>query len=175
MKKIIIFTIIMVLVSFQAFCAGSSEGISAQDGRNTKTEKVSKTSNGEKDVFIVSQIIDKEMDLTLEILSYKENRIFFPEGVNFENKNQDNPLVEVKTLFPEIKDYLEASIFRIQNEGGVLKITRNIDKEDLENMNTIYIFSKEETLMIVSLERSIVLKVEQEEILEIISGWVESW
>jgi hypothetical protein len=126
-------------------------------------------------VFIVSQITDE--DLTLEILSYKESLNFFPEGVNFENKNQDNPLVEVETLFPEREDYLNASISRIQNEGGVLKISKISEKtQENKDINIIYIFSnKEKKLMIVSLENSILLTVEQESISDILSEWYSSF
>jgi hypothetical protein len=173
MKKIIIFSIIMVLVSFQAFCAGSSEGVSSKDsrGKTIIKEEIKENEEDYKDVFIVSQITDQ--DLTLEILSYKESLNFFPEGVNFENKNQNNPLIKASSLKPKREDYLNSFLIRIKEEGGVIRIDKSSEKTKITK-NILYIFSNKESFMIVSLENSIIIEVNQEEILAIISEWYDN-
>lgn len=190
MKKLVIFLVFLLLVSFQAFSAGSSEGISAGNSRNktTATEEETVSEVGivkpqEKteeevdygEVFIVSQIIDE--DLTLEILSYKKPENFFPDGVTFENKNQNNPLIEVQSLFPKREDYLNASLSRIKSEGGVLKVVKSNEKSRLsKNENTIFIFSQKDSFLIVLLQNSIIVQKSQEEIFDTILEWYSaSW
>ncbi len=186
MKKLVIFSVILLLTSLQAFSAGSSEGVSAKDSRSSsvKTEVVSqkvevikpqeKTQEevDYKNFFVVSQITDE--DLCLEILSYKEPENFFPKGANFENKNQNNPLIKVNSLTPTREDYLNASLNRIKEEGGVLKIYKSSERTKILG-NILYIFSNKEIFLLVSLENSIVVEVNQEEIFDTISKWYESW
>lgn len=198
MKKLVIFSIVLFLVSFQAFSAGSSEGISAKDSRNksVKTEEVviqiseesektepvlvktevsteaEKVVENYENFFVVSKIADE--NLSLEILSYKQPENFFPKGANFENKNQDSPLIKVESLKPTREDYLNASLVRIRDEGGVLKIDKSSERTKVVG-NILYIFSNKEVFLLVSLENSIVVEVNQEEIFGIISEWYDSW
>ncbi|NCC71491.1 hypothetical protein EOM09_08005 [bacterium] len=190
MKKLLIFSIVLFLVSFQTFSAGSSEGISSQDSRNNpvKTEEVVKTLPEEaketkpaeveaekgnyENFFVVSRIIDD--DLSLEILSYKEPENFFPKGVNFENKNQSNPLVKVSSLKPTREDYLNSSLARIKDEGGVIRIDKSSERTKIAG-NILYIFSNKEGFLVVNLENSILVEVSQEGLFEIISGWYDSY
>ncbi|MCF7795751.1 hypothetical protein K9M42_01545 [Patescibacteria group bacterium] len=191
MKKILIFSIILFLASFQAFSAGSSEGISAKDSRNktaeieevppvfqeeieVEVENETKKEENYENFFVVSRITDE--NLCLEILSYKEPQNFFPEGVNFENKNQNNPLIKVESLNPTKEDYLNASLSRIRDEGGVLKIDKSSEKSRLTG-NILYIFSNKETFLLVSLENSIVIEVPgQEGIISHLTSWLDdSW
>lgn len=189
MKKLIIFSVILLLVSLQAFSAGSSEGVSAKDSRNKtvveeevvsqslqKVEIVKPQEKTEEvnyeNFFVVSQIIDE--DLILEILSYKEPENFFPKGANFENKNQNNPLIKVESLKPTREDYLSSSLNRIKEEGGVLKIDKSSEKTKIVG-NILYIFSNKDSFFLVSLENFIMVPVSQEEIFDIISEWYDSW
>jgi len=172
MKKIIIFSIIMVLVSFQAFCAGSSEGVSSKDsrGKTIIKEEIKENEEDYKDVFIVSQIVDKDIKLSLEILSYKEPLNFFPEGVNFENQNQNNPLIKASSLNPKREVYLNSFLMRIKDEGGVVRID-NPSKENALTGNVLYIFSNKDTFLIVSPANSIIVEATREEVLNILSEW----
>jgi len=183
MKKLIFFSIVLFLASFQAFSAGSAEGISAEDSRNKKEEVVktipqilqeketeieaetaestiefSKDGNYEK-AFVVSKINDK--DLTLEILSYKEKEDFFPEGIKFQNDFEKNPLIQVSSMRPTYEEYLKGALLRIKNEGGIIRIIKN-DEYELAG-NVLFIFSQDDYYLMVIIRNFILLEIENEE------------